>query len=115
MVLGPFDLIDVLVTDHTPPEPLRTALAAAGVEVVVASEHQGQPLAPAGAHQAHRQGGSNGGDRGMCDQVAAVHLAEAGDRPGVGGVEEHGEVGAGQRRAVGGIGAGRRDRAGRRV
>jgi DeoR/GlpR family transcriptional regulator of sugar metabolism len=37
MVLGPLDLIDVLVTDHTPPEPLRTALAAAGVEVVVAS------------------------------------------------------------------------------
>ena len=37
MVLGPLDLIDVLVTDHTPPEPLRTALAAASVEVVVAS------------------------------------------------------------------------------
>ena len=37
MVLGPLDLTDVLVTDHTPPEPLRTALAAAGVEVVVAS------------------------------------------------------------------------------
>jgi DeoR/GlpR family transcriptional regulator of sugar metabolism len=37
MILGPLDLIDVLVTDHTPPEPLRTALAAAGVEVVVAS------------------------------------------------------------------------------
>jgi DeoR/GlpR family transcriptional regulator of sugar metabolism len=37
MVLGPLDLIDVLVTDHTPPEPLRTALAAADVEVVVAS------------------------------------------------------------------------------
>jgi DeoR/GlpR family transcriptional regulator of sugar metabolism len=37
MVLGPLDLIDVLVTDHTPPEHLRTALAAAGVEVVVAS------------------------------------------------------------------------------
>jgi DeoR/GlpR family transcriptional regulator of sugar metabolism len=37
MILGPLDLIDVLVTDQTPPEPLRTALAAAGVEVVVAS------------------------------------------------------------------------------
>jgi DeoR/GlpR family transcriptional regulator of sugar metabolism len=37
MILGPLDLIDVLVTDHTPPEPLRTSLAAAGVEVVVAS------------------------------------------------------------------------------
>jgi DeoR/GlpR family transcriptional regulator of sugar metabolism len=37
MVLGPLDLIDVLVTDRTPPEPLRTALAAARVEVVVAS------------------------------------------------------------------------------
>jgi len=37
MVLGPLDLIDVLVTDQTPPEHLRTALAAAGVEVVVAS------------------------------------------------------------------------------
>jgi DeoR/GlpR family transcriptional regulator of sugar metabolism len=37
MVLAPLDLIDVLVTDHTPPEPLRSALAAAGVEVVIAS------------------------------------------------------------------------------
>jgi DeoR/GlpR family transcriptional regulator of sugar metabolism len=37
MVLGPLDLIDVLVTDQTPPEPLRTALAAAHVDVVVAS------------------------------------------------------------------------------
>jgi len=37
MVLGPLDLIDVLVTDHTPPEPLSSALATAGVEVVVAS------------------------------------------------------------------------------
>ncbi len=37
MVLGPLDLIDVLVTDRTPPEPLHTAFAAAGVEVVVAS------------------------------------------------------------------------------
>jgi DeoR/GlpR family transcriptional regulator of sugar metabolism len=37
MVLGPLDLIDVLVTDDTPPESLSTALAAAGVEVVVAS------------------------------------------------------------------------------
>ena len=37
MVLGPLDVIDVLVTDHIPPEHLRTALAAAGVEVVVAS------------------------------------------------------------------------------
>ena len=37
MVLGPLDLIDVLVTDETPPEPLRTALAAADVEVLIAS------------------------------------------------------------------------------
>jgi DeoR/GlpR family transcriptional regulator of sugar metabolism len=37
MVLGPLELIDVLVTDQAPPEPLRTALAAAAVEVVVAS------------------------------------------------------------------------------
>ena len=37
MVLAPLDLIDVLVTDHTPLEPLRTAFAAAGVEVIVAS------------------------------------------------------------------------------
>ena len=37
MVLGPLDLIDILVTDHAPPEPLRTAFAAAGAEVVVAS------------------------------------------------------------------------------
>jgi DeoR/GlpR family transcriptional regulator of sugar metabolism len=37
MVLGPLDLIDVLVTDQAPPEPLQTALAAAAVEVIVAS------------------------------------------------------------------------------
>ena len=37
MVLGPLDLIHVLVTDETPPEPLRTALAAADVEVLIAS------------------------------------------------------------------------------
>ena len=37
MVLGPLNLIDVLVTDHAPPEHLRTALAAAGAEVVIAS------------------------------------------------------------------------------
>ena len=37
MVLGPLDLIDVLVTDQTPPEHLRTALAEAGVKVIVAS------------------------------------------------------------------------------
>jgi len=37
MVLGPLNLIDVLVTDQTPPEPLRTALTAANVEVVIAS------------------------------------------------------------------------------
>src|SRR6185369_3792782 len=37
MVLGPLDLIDVLVTDQAPPEPLRTALAAADVEVVIAA------------------------------------------------------------------------------
>ena len=36
MVLGPLDLIDVLVTDEAPPEPLRTGLAAADVEVVIA-------------------------------------------------------------------------------
>ena len=35
MVLGPLDLIDVLVTDEAPPGPLRTALAAADVEVVI--------------------------------------------------------------------------------
>ena len=64
MVLGRLDLLDVLVTDHTPPEPLRTALAAASVEVVVcllgtrACRWRGR------AHQAHRQGGG-GGDRGM--------------------------------------------------
>jgi DeoR/GlpR family transcriptional regulator of sugar metabolism len=37
MVLGPLNLIDVLVTDHSPPEHLRAALAAAGAEVVIAS------------------------------------------------------------------------------
>jgi DeoR/GlpR family transcriptional regulator of sugar metabolism len=37
MVLGPLNLIDVLVTDQTPPEHLRTALAAAGAEMVIAS------------------------------------------------------------------------------
>ena len=37
MVPGPLDLIDVLVTDHTPPEHLRTALATAGVQVILAS------------------------------------------------------------------------------
>jgi len=37
MVLGPLDLIDVLVTDEAPPGPLRTALAAADVEVLIAS------------------------------------------------------------------------------
>ena len=37
MVLGPLDLIDVLVTDEAPPEPLRTGLAVADVEVVIAS------------------------------------------------------------------------------
>jgi DeoR/GlpR family transcriptional regulator of sugar metabolism len=36
MVLGPLDLIDVLVTDEAPPEPLRAALATAGSEVLVA-------------------------------------------------------------------------------
>jgi DeoR/GlpR family transcriptional regulator of sugar metabolism len=34
MVLGPLDLVDVLVTDATPSEPLGSALAEAGVEVV---------------------------------------------------------------------------------
>jgi DeoR/GlpR family transcriptional regulator of sugar metabolism len=37
MVLGPLELVDVLVTDRTPPEPLRSALADAGVEVVIAT------------------------------------------------------------------------------
>ena len=37
MVLGPLGLIDVLVTDQPPPEPLRAALAAADVKVIVAS------------------------------------------------------------------------------
>jgi len=36
MVLGPLDLVDVVVTDQAPPEPLHTALTAAGAEVVVA-------------------------------------------------------------------------------
>ena len=37
MVLGPLDLIDVLVTDQTPPEPLRNALTAADTDIVVAT------------------------------------------------------------------------------
>src|SRR5690348_15053584 len=37
MVLGPLDLIDVLVTDDTPPEHLCNALTAAGADVVIAS------------------------------------------------------------------------------
>src|SRR6476660_7614983 len=37
MVPGPVNLIDVLVTDQTPPEPLRTALTTANVEIVIAS------------------------------------------------------------------------------
>jgi DeoR/GlpR family transcriptional regulator of sugar metabolism len=37
MVLGPLDLIDVLVTDKAPPESLRTALAAADAEVLIAA------------------------------------------------------------------------------
>jgi DeoR/GlpR family transcriptional regulator of sugar metabolism len=37
MVLGPLDLIDVLVTDQEPPEPLHSALKTAGIEVVIAS------------------------------------------------------------------------------
>ena len=36
MVLGPLDLVDVVVTDQAPPEALHTSLAAAGAEVVVA-------------------------------------------------------------------------------
>ena len=36
MVLGPLNLIDVLVTDQTPPEPLRSALTAAAADIVVA-------------------------------------------------------------------------------
>ena len=36
MVLGPLDLIDVLITDQTPPEPLHSALTAADVDVVIA-------------------------------------------------------------------------------
>jgi DeoR/GlpR family transcriptional regulator of sugar metabolism len=38
MVLGPLDLIDVLVTDQAPPEPLRASLTAAGAEIVVAED-----------------------------------------------------------------------------
>jgi DeoR/GlpR family transcriptional regulator of sugar metabolism len=37
MVLGQLNLIDVLVTDRTPPEHLHTALTAAGAQVVIAS------------------------------------------------------------------------------
>jgi len=37
MILGPLDLIDVLVTNQTPPEPLRTALTSANVEIIIAS------------------------------------------------------------------------------
>jgi DeoR/GlpR family transcriptional regulator of sugar metabolism len=37
MVLGPLDLIDILVTDQTPPEPLHTALTTANVEIIIAS------------------------------------------------------------------------------
>jgi DeoR/GlpR family transcriptional regulator of sugar metabolism len=37
MVLGPLDLIDVLVTDQTPPEPLHTALTTANVEIIIAT------------------------------------------------------------------------------
>jgi DeoR/GlpR family transcriptional regulator of sugar metabolism len=37
MVLGPLDLIDVLVSDQAPPEPLLTAFAAAGSHVVIAT------------------------------------------------------------------------------
>jgi DeoR/GlpR family transcriptional regulator of sugar metabolism len=43
MVLGPLDLIDVLVTDQAPPEPLQASLAAAGAEIVVAEDlHPGR-------------------------------------------------------------------------
>ena len=38
MVLGPLDLIDVLVTDQAPPEPLHASLTAAGAEIVVAED-----------------------------------------------------------------------------
>jgi DeoR/GlpR family transcriptional regulator of sugar metabolism len=37
MVLGPLNLIDVLVTDQEPPEPLRNAFQAAGVDIVIAT------------------------------------------------------------------------------
>ena len=37
MVLGPLDLIDVLVTDQQPPEPLRNAFQDAGIEIVIAT------------------------------------------------------------------------------
>ncbi|RZT18259.1 DeoR family transcriptional regulator [Mycobacterium sp. BK558] len=37
MVLGPLDIIDVLVTDDTPPPHLSAALAAAGADIVIAS------------------------------------------------------------------------------
>jgi DeoR/GlpR family transcriptional regulator of sugar metabolism len=37
MVLGPLDLIDVLVTDQQPPQPLHEAFEAAGVNIIIAS------------------------------------------------------------------------------
>jgi DeoR/GlpR family transcriptional regulator of sugar metabolism len=37
MVLGPLDLVDVLVTDQEPPERLRNALETAGIDVIIAS------------------------------------------------------------------------------
>ena len=37
MVLGPLELIDVLVTDREPPEPLREAFVSAGIDIVIAS------------------------------------------------------------------------------
>jgi DeoR/GlpR family transcriptional regulator of sugar metabolism len=39
MVLGGLDLVDVLVTDAEPGEPLRSALRAAGTTLVVAAPH----------------------------------------------------------------------------
>lgn len=54
MVLGALDLVDTLVTDQTPPEPLRNALGAAGVEIIVASGEEGDLVASRGGRQGPR-------------------------------------------------------------
>ena len=48
MVLGPLDLIDVLVTDHTPPEPPAPPSPRPAWKSSLPPEHQGLPLARAG-------------------------------------------------------------------